>query len=72
MSILDKIIKESEDYYRITGNKPKKLYLDMEAYCKFIIEIHKKHSYFFAMNGNKDPLYFNSMEIIKITNWRIE
>lgn len=46
MLIIDKIIKESEDYYRITGNSPKKLYLDCETYDTFIIELHKKYSYF--------------------------
>lgn len=72
MPIINEITKEAEDYYKRTGKIPKKLYLDVETYIDFITEVHEKYSYFFAMNGNKDPLYFNSMEIIKIKNWRIE
>lgn len=71
-SIIEKITKEAEEFYRTTGKAPKKLYLDMETYNNFMTEICEKYSYFFAMNNNKDPLFFNSMEIIKIQNWRIE
>ena len=63
MSIIDEIIKEAGVYYKTTGNPPKKLYLDVESYAEFMN---------FAVNDDKDPLYFNSMEIIKIENWRIE
>lgn len=72
MSIIDEITKEAEELYKNTGKAPKKLYLDMETYIAFITEVHEKHSYFFAMNDNKDPLYLNSMEIIKVKNWRVE
>lgn len=72
MSIIDEIIKEAEMYYKKTGNTPKKLYLDVESYNAFMAEVHEKYSYFFQYNGDKDPLYWNSMEIIEIKNWRIE
>lgn len=72
MLIIDEITKEAELHYEKTGKIPKKLYIDTESYNEFIIEIHNKYSYFFAMNGDKEPLYFNSMEIIKIKNYRIE
>ena len=73
MSIIYEIIEEAELYYKTTGNIPKKLYLDVESYAEFMIEVHDKHSHFYTINDDEEPFYFNSMKIIKITkNWRIE